>query len=140
MPKRIVPPGVGPHNGRELELMLQGDKPMALFAAEPGMDPEDVGDAGFKPFVEEGRFLMFAHIDPETSVEDRRYCLPTEEWRCKLSLLISKMCRDGGAFDVFTSNDLARLEGALLGYTKQDVEVFIAHAASFKSRNPAGVE
>ncbi|WP_245437697.1 MULTISPECIES: hypothetical protein [unclassified Mesorhizobium] len=45
MPKRTLPPGIGPHNGRELELMLQGDKPMALFAAEPGMDAEDVGEA-----------------------------------------------------------------------------------------------
>lgn len=131
MPKRIAPTGVGPHNGHELELMLQGDKPMALFAAEPGMDAEDIGDAGFKPFVEEGRILRFAQIDPETSVEERRYCLPTEEWRCKLSLLISRMCRSGEAFDTFTSNDLARLEGALLGYSKEDIEVFVAHAASW---------
>ncbi|QKC72136.1 hypothetical protein EB815_25525 [Mesorhizobium loti] len=29
------------HNGRELELMLQGDKPMASFSVEPGMDAED---------------------------------------------------------------------------------------------------
>ncbi len=130
MPKRTVPPGVGPHNGRELELMLQGDKPMALFAAEPGMDADDIGDAGFEPFVEEGHILKFAQIDPETSVEERRYCLPTEEWRCKLSLLISRMCRSGEAFDTFTSNDLARLEGALLGYSKEDIEVFVAHATS----------
>lgn len=40
MPKPTVPPSVGPHNGRELELMLQGDKSMALFAAEPGMDAD----------------------------------------------------------------------------------------------------
>ncbi len=128
MPKRTVPPGVGPHNGRELELMLQGDKPMALFAAEQGMDAEDIGDAGFAPFVDDGRILKFTHFDPETSVEDRRYCLPTEEWRCKLSLMISLMCRRGDAFDVFTSNDLARLEGTLLGYSKEDIEAFVLHA------------
>ncbi|MGX5849553.1 hemin receptor [Mesorhizobium sp. PL10] len=136
MPKAKVSPGVGPHNGRELELMLQSDKPMALFAAEPGVNAEDVGDAGFKPFVEEGRILKFTQIDPRTSVEERRYCLPTEEWRCKLSSLISRMCRSGEAFDVFTSNDLARLEGALLGYSKEDVEVFVAHAASWTARAP----
>lgn len=139
MPKRTVPPGVGPHNGRELELMLQGDKPMALFGAEPGMDAEDVGDTGFAPFVEEGRILKFTHIDPKTSVEDRRYCLPREEWRCKLSLLISRMCRSGEAFDIFTSNDLARLEGTLLGYSKEDIEAFIAHAASMKTPNSSTV-
>lgn len=62
MPKPTVPPGVGPHNGRELELMLQGDKSMALFAAEPGMDADDIGDAGFAPFVDEGRILKFTQI------------------------------------------------------------------------------
>ena len=132
MPKRTLPPGIGPHNGSEMELMLQGDKPMALFSAEPGMDAEDIGDADFEPFVATGRILRFTHTDPGTLVEERRYCLPTEEWRCKLSLLISRMCRSGEAFDVFTSNDLARLEGTLLGYSKQDIEVFIAHAASWK--------
>ncbi|MCP9230602.1 hemin receptor [Mesorhizobium sp. LMG 17147] len=132
MPKRTLPPGVGPHNGRELEMMLQGEKPMALFAAEPGMDAGDIGDALFKPFVDDGHILKFSYIDPGTSVEERRYCLPTEEWRCKLSLLISQMCRDGEAFDVFTRNDLARLEGTLLGYPKDSIEAFISHAGSLK--------
>ncbi|CAH2394481.1 hemin receptor [Mesorhizobium ventifaucium] len=130
MSKRTPPPGIGSHNGRELEIMLRGEKPMALFAAEPGMDAEDIGDAHFQPYVAEGYLLKFSHLDPATSVEERCYCLPTEEWRCKLCLLISRMCRSGQAFDVFTSNDLARLEGTLLGYPKVDIEVFIAHAAS----------
>ncbi|MER9134870.1 hemin receptor [Mesorhizobium sp. M0047] len=135
MPKRSSQKGIGPHNGRELELMLRGDKPMALFAAEPGVDAEDIGEAHFKQFVDEGRILKFSQVDPKTSVEERSYCLPTEEWRCKLSLLIARMCRSGEAFDVFTSNDLARLEGALLGYSKESVEAFVAHAASLKLQN-----
>ncbi|MGX9571271.1 hemin receptor [Mesorhizobium sp. f-mel] len=129
MPKR-TPPGIGPHNGRELEMMLRGEKPMALFAAEPGMDAEDIGDTRLTPYVAEGYILKFSHFDPATSIEERRYCLPTKEWRCKLSLLISRMCRSGEAFDVFTSNDLARLEGTLLGYPKEDIEMFISHAES----------
>jgi hypothetical protein len=133
MPKRTPPPGIGPHNGRELEMMLQGEKPMALFSAEPGMDAEDIGDAHFKPYVAEGYILKFSHFDPATSIEERRYCLPTEEWRCKLSLLISRMCRSGEAFGVFTTDDLFRLEGTLLGYSKESIEAFVAHAASRKS-------
>lgn len=135
MTRRTLPPGVGPHNGRELQMMLRGEKPMALFSAEPGMDAEDVGDADFQPFVEERRILKFSQTDPETSVEERRYCLPTEEWRCKLSQMISQMCRSGKAFDVFTTNDLARLEGTLLGYTKDSVEAFIAHSTTHISSN-----
>ncbi|RUX74099.1 hemin receptor [Mesorhizobium sp. M7A.F.Ca.US.006.04.2.1] len=137
MPKRTPPKGIAPYNGRELELMLRGDKPMALFAAEPGMDTEDVGDAHFGPIVEEGRILKFSQVDSKTSVEERCYCLPTEEWRCKLSLLIARMCRSEAAFDVFTPNDLARLEGTLLGYSKESVEAFVAHAASLKFLNPS---
>ncbi|MBZ9799918.1 hemin receptor [Mesorhizobium sp. ES1-4] len=135
MPKRTLPAGIGPHNHRELQLMLSGMKPMALFVAEPGMDAEDIGDAKFKPFVDEGRILKFTYVDPVTSIEERRYCLPTEEWRCKLSQLISRMCRSGEAFSVFTSNDLARLEGTLLGYPKEDIEAFVAYAASMKTLN-----
>ncbi|TPI51208.1 hemin receptor [Mesorhizobium sp. B3-1-3] len=135
MTKRTPPPGVGPHNGRELQMMLRGEKPMALFSAEPGMKAEDIGDAHFKPFVDEGRILKFSYIDPETSIEERRYCLPTEEWRCKLSQMISRMCRSGEAFDVFTTNDLARLEGTLLGYPKDSIEAFIAHATALKISN-----
>ncbi|WP_245486303.1 hemin receptor [Mesorhizobium sp. M7A.F.Ca.US.010.02.1.1] len=108
---------------------------MAAFAAEPNMSAEDIGDADFGPFVEEGRILKFSQVDPKTSVEERCYCLPTEEWRCKLSLLMSRMCRSGEAFDAFTSNDLARLEGTLLGYSKEDIEAFVIHAASRKMQN-----
>lgn len=54
--------------------MLQGDKPMALFQAEPGMDSDDIGDADFEPFVKDGRILRFTTIDSGTSVEERRYC------------------------------------------------------------------
>ncbi|MER8657551.1 hypothetical protein [Mesorhizobium sp. M0847] len=71
MPKPTVPPSVGPHNGRELELMLQGDKSMALFAAEPGMDADILAMQGFAPFVDKGRILKFTQIVPKTSVEER---------------------------------------------------------------------
>jgi hypothetical protein len=49
------------------------------------------------------------------------------------------MCRSGEAFDIFTSNDLARLEGTLLGYSKEDIEAFIVHAASMKAPNSSTV-
>ena len=121
---------IGPHEGRELELMLSGVKPMAMFWLEPGMDHADVGDAGFDQYVSQGQILKFTDIDPESSVETYRYCLPTEEWRAKLSQLVAHMCRDRTAFDVFTTPDLSRLEGMLLGYPKESVEAFVARTAS----------
>jgi hypothetical protein len=127
MPPRnsTLPRQIGPHEGRELELMLSGEKPMAMFWREPGMDPDDIGDDRFAEHVSEGRILKFVDIDSSTSIETYRYCLPTEEWRAKVSALLSRMCRDGSAFDTFTSADLSRLEGTLLGYSKQDIEAFV---------------
>lgn len=34
---------IGPHVGRELELMLSGQKPMAKFTIEEGMEPKYCG-------------------------------------------------------------------------------------------------
>ncbi|MBZ9757831.1 hypothetical protein LB524_21320 [Mesorhizobium sp. ESP6-5] len=76
MPKRTLPSGIRPHNHRELELMLSGMKPMALFAAEAGMDAEDIGDAQFKPFVDEGRILKFTYVDP--NLHRRASLLPAD--------------------------------------------------------------
>lgn len=111
--------------------MLSGKKPMALFSLEPGMDPDDVGDSGFDEHVSQGRILKFVDIDSTTSVETYRYCLPTEEWRAKASALLSRMCRDGTAFETFTSADLSRLEGTLLGYSKQDIEAFVDRSTKY---------
>lgn len=130
-------PLIGPHNGRELDLMLAGEKPFALFSAEPGMMPDQVGDADFASYVERGEILRFIHIDPTTGIESRRYCLPTEEWRAKLSELIWRMCLDGTAREIFSSSDLHRLEGALLGYSKESVEAFVARIAARRAGTAA---
>jgi hypothetical protein len=106
--------------------MLKGVKPMALFWREPGMEVDDVGDVDFDEHVAQGRITRFVDVDPETSIETYRYALPTEEWRAKLSQLIARMCREGTAQSIFSRDDLARLEGTLLGYTKNSIEAFVA--------------
>lgn len=123
-------PHIGPHEGKELELMLSGSKPMALFWRELGMPDDHVGDSGFAKHVDEGRILKFTECEPDRSIETYRYCLPTEEWRAKLSTLISRMCTDGTAFEIFTPHDLGRLEGTLLGYSKESIEAFVANAVT----------
>lgn len=52
------------------------------------------------------------------------FCLPTEEWRIKVMEVMEEVMarpNKGG----FTENDLHRLDGTLLGYTKTDIETFI---------------
>lgn len=119
---------IGPHNGRELQLMLSGEKPMAAFYAEPGVADEDVGDADFKPHVDAGTILKFVFDDPVLKGQRRCYCLPTEEWRCKLSNMLFALARERRLQNELTTDDLHRIDGTLLGYAKADIEYFIRRA------------
>ena len=132
MPKKIAKPRtrkatatgvVGPHNGCELELMLSGTKPLARFAKEPVPSAQFKAiEAAFKPHVRRGTVRRFQFKGEDF---DRvYYCLPTEEWRVKLLELIDTSLEAGA--HKFTITDLQRIDGAILGYTKADVEYFIA--------------
>jgi hypothetical protein len=118
---------IGPHNHIELQLMLEGTKPLAVFFAEEGMPPEIVGDAEFDRYVQEERIIRFIEDFPERGYQLRAYCLPSEEWRAKLRIL---MARQGASLvefrELFSAEDLHRMDGFLLGYDKTDVEAFIA--------------
>jgi len=124
------PASIGPHNGRELQLMLSGEKPMAAFYAEPGVADEDVGDADFKPYVEAGTILKNVFDDPVLKGQRRCYCLPTEGWRGKLSNMLFALATDNAFRREFTTDDLHRIDGTLLGYEKADIEYFIRKTKS----------
>ena len=121
---KTKPKGViGPHNGRELELMLSGAKPLARFAKEPVPSAQfKAAEAAFKPHVKRGTMRRFQFKGEDF---DRvYYCLPTEEWRVKLLELIDTALEAGR--HEFTIYDLQRIDGAMLGYAKEDVEFFVA--------------
>lgn len=122
---RDAPPFIGPHNGRELELMLARQKPLAKFTRELVAPEYDYGDEGFAEFVENGTLLMFSF--EENEVEHRYYCLPSEEWRVKVLELIRRSGTN------LSEDDLHRVEGTLLGYEKRDIEQFIAYAHGRRS-------
>jgi hypothetical protein len=116
----------GSHNGRELELMLAGAKPMASFLADDAVPSELVGDAEFQPYVDSGKIKKFVTRNEELAFELRTYCLPSEEWRCKLKDLISRLSWAGNIEGVFDRLDRERIDGFLLGYSKVSVEEHIA--------------
>ena len=51
-------PLIGPHEGRELELMLAGKKPLALFSA-PTFEAETLPIKDFAPYVDDGLIIEF---------------------------------------------------------------------------------
>jgi hypothetical protein len=122
--KAAAPKGkIKPHEGRELALMLAGKKPLARFALEhKAPDALAASEAAFRPHVTRGKLQRFQFNGAEF---DRiYYCRPTEEWRVKLLELIDSALEAG--VHNFTIYDLHRIDGAMLGYSKADVEHFIA--------------
>ena len=116
------------HTGRELPLMLNGKKPLAVFHdAYPGFDdpwifPEDA----FQPYVDAGRLIQFDYVEfsnipmppPFRGLRRLMYALPGEEWRFDAYLaLMSRLATVGW------SDESEREEGRLLGYSDWEIEV-----------------
>jgi len=103
------PSGIGPHEGSELELMLQGIKPLAS-------KPRDVF-SDFKPYFDSGELI-------QGDSWDSRYFLvaiPGEEWRIDALHKIRQRFDSGE----ITPKKYHYLFGRLLGYDKQDIIKFI---------------
>lgn len=104
----------GPHEGRELPMMLSGKKPAALVV-------HDVYHSKFKEHVDSGKFISkpihaFGHpAGPQHLVKpDYLVGLKGEEYRVnKLHAEFSKPGRDHGKI------------GRLLGYTKDHIRTWI---------------
>jgi hypothetical protein len=123
-------PDIGPHEDRELELMLAGRKPLAMFTElsfdETGLIPE----AEFAPHVESGRLIAREVFEPiEGAPGDseghfvRRvlYALPEEKWRIDAMLLVCRVATNLRRWD----EGLERVTGELLGYDKRQIDAFV---------------
>lgn len=131
-PATDLPPGIGPHELRELELMLKGEKPLAMFSdAVPGTI--ELPEADFEPYVKSGRIVKRVEfLDSTISDHTFRflyYALPGEEWRIsELHRLIT-----AGHLENYRFNgDDERRIGRLLGYSDAQIETFLRHANKVK--------
>lgn len=123
--------GIGPHEGRELELLLCGEKPVARFTLD-GLDPEY--EAQFDAAIERGEILGFKFpSDRDVTLDRCYYCLPGETWRVKLMELVHELTING-KLDAFSSEELHRMDGALLGYSRTDIDAFIRHIRALRRR------
>ncbi|WP_420547368.1 hypothetical protein [Curvivirga sp.] len=119
------PSGVGPHETRELELMLKGSKPLSMFYDVIPASiklPED----DFEPYVQTGQFVKqeFQIVLAKGGYKMRYlyYALPTEAWRIEALHTITKETMEGIRP---STDDDEREIGSLLGYKKDDVEIYI---------------
>jgi len=126
---RLTPSFVGPHEGRELELMLAGTKPLCMFVEEVPCEVELFPEAEFDALVAEGRLLKNVSSNlvatPQGTKEPVRrvlYCLPHEEWRINAMMMILQLYH---SLSPGWRPDLDRAIGLLLGYERADIERFL---------------
>jgi hypothetical protein len=121
------------HTGRELEMMLAGTKPLAMFYdyAEAEPNEEIIPEQTFDRYVREGKFVKKTFVeelamDPRTGRPVRvryvLYALAKEAWRLEaMQLLQETMTRMGSTNEV-----LDRMTGSLLGYSHEENDAYIA--------------
>lgn len=128
-----LPEGVGPHEGRELELMLAGEKPLAYFCDAVAADGI-VPDGDFAPHVAAGTVVRWETVfhDPATgrpSVRLVYFALEGEAWRIEALHRIHRAVHTGAR--AATEAD-ERETGRLLGYAEVDVERYLAHLRAWR--------
>lgn len=128
---------IGPHEGKELELMLAGEKHLAIFhdAIEEGYTPSEavIPERAFSEYVQQGLIIRHAKIvDTPKEMKIQYVCFtpPSESWRAHAFFWLHSQCLSGHyKFDEFYEYFVGRL----LGYTDEDIAHFIQHQKKFKN-------
>ena len=134
------PPFLGPHEGRELELMLTGKKPLSLFSFEEGIEREIFPEHQFDLYVAEGVFVKNVRVDcyvsadgEEVNMRSVLYATASESWRIPAMRMVQDIYHSQG---LGWRLDLERVIGALLGYDRNDVELFVERLAKRQRIHP----
>jgi hypothetical protein len=133
------PAFVGPHEGRELELMLAGVKPMSMFVEPVRSDTAHFPEKEFDDLVSKRKLVKHVTVEkidknPEHDIRRVFYVLPGEEWRMNAMLLVQ------GLYDTMIPGrrpDLERIIGLLLGYDRADIENFLAWRGERNQADPS---
>jgi hypothetical protein len=118
------------HTNRELELMLQGTKPLAAFSEvlELSYDEWIIPEKAFAPHVARGAIVKREHIFAGPLDRKSRsvlYALPNEEWRIDAYLLMWEVAQKSG-----WNESMERMEGRLLGYEEWQCDFHIQNRFS----------
>src|SRR5262245_49363302 len=92
--------GIGPHEDRELALMLAGEKPLAMFSEIVPIEAGLVPDEAFEPHVAAGQIIKREVYEavlpltvhhPDARLRRVLYALPDEAWRIEAMLLVCRV-------------------------------------------------
>lgn len=120
----------GPHEGRELELLVSGGKPLAMFVEPLPAEYEFFDEQKFDALVEQHALVKDVRIESVTTpgggqgrVRRVLYSQPSQAWRIPAMLLVLDVYGSRGPG---FSPDLERTIGLLLGYERGHIESYIA--------------
>ena len=113
-----LPAGIGPHEGRELELMLAGTKPCAMFY-DVLPSTQFIPDDDYAPYVNSGTLVRISHdiVHNEHTIRYVFFTLPGHEWRAEALLKLRGKGDEGSE----------TMTGQLLGYSDTEIQAFLAH-------------
>lgn len=119
---------LGPHEGQELELLLSGKKPIALFY--------DLLPTEFVKHLERGTLTMLSK-DIETSLPVPFSIMLIYKDASLADLNELVLCIEKSIKETQLEDRLAldRRIGQLLGYSVQDIEFYIQHVSNFYARS-----
>jgi hypothetical protein len=121
---------IGPHEGKELELMIKGQKKFAFFhdiLPEKGSIGEDIiPEQMFASYVQQGKIKRFAEDIQNKKTGDiiRYVCfvMPGEEWRAQFLLWFKRQFLSG---KITCDASHEYIIGYLLGYDEADIKDFL---------------
>lgn len=123
------------HTNRELELMLAGKKPLAMFYDEMSVLPHEgiIPEEKFAAYVSNGLFVrgeetyageFHPGLDRQEQIQYVFFALAEEAWRIPaLSLLLRVRYR----MNSWHSEEMERMESFLLGYTDEEIDAWCDH-------------
>jgi hypothetical protein len=128
---------IGPHQGKELELMLAGKKNFAMFhdALIEGQEIHEtiIPEKAFAPYVQNGTIIRLSEIliSPKSPIPGKYVCftLPGQEWRAQAFFAMSKECLSGkrpfdDVYEFFI--------GRLLDYSEEDIHDYLRHRKDYR--------
>lgn len=124
------------HTNRELDLMLQGKKPLAMFIDELSVYPDDeiFPESQFLPYVQSGQFVQYTTViqgeylsalGREAQFKYIFYALAEHSWRIPAMLQLIHIRNHTPT--MWQSEGLERYESSLLDYTDEEVDAWCDH-------------